>query len=223
MKANRQQWLILNHDLPVSASIAKFSFSHDKGIGFELVESQAGLVRARFIERLETVEEVGSPYGGVEQVSVIRYVNFEFSVTQLTSEVSLVKVIRPPVSLKAFVKLLMETFEYRATLKKLGFDLYSVYASISQDREVDRLVVSKVAVSQVPLGKYATSRIEVVSTENALAEFFANYTAPTMKVEKITISARIRHEPEFLELTSAGSIYCTRGVEFFLERTISLS
>lgn len=222
MRANRQQWLVLNHDLPVSAAIAKFSFSQEKGIGFELVEVQGSLVRARFIEKIETVEDVGSLDGGIEQVSVIRYVTFEFSVSKLTSEMSLIKIIKPPVSLKSFVKILMEVLEHRATLKKLGFDLSSVYASIAQDVAVDRLIVSKVTVSQVPLGKNATSRVEVVSTENALSEFLENYNAPAMKIEKIAISLRVKHESEVLELTSAGSICCTPGVEFYLERTISI-
>lgn len=223
MKASRQQWLVLNHDIPVSAAIARFSFSQEKGIGFELVEAQGRLVRAKFIEKIEAIEEVASLDGSVEQVSVIRYVTFDFSVAKLSSEVSLVKIIKPPASLKSFVKMLMEALDYRATLKKLSFDLCSVYASIARDVAVDRVIVSKLTVSQVPLGRNATSRVEVASTENALSEFFENYNAPAMKIEKISISLRIRHEPEVLELTSAGSIFCTPGVEFYLEKTISIS
>lgn len=223
MKSNRQQWLILNHEIPVSASIEKYSFELEAGIGFEIIENKEELLRARFIERVEFTEEIGSPYGDIEKINLIRYVNFEFSIARLSKETALIKVIKPPVSLKAFVKLLMEAFDYRASLKKLSFDLYSVYMSIAQSQDVDRLTVSKVLVGQVPLGKNATSKIEVVSTENALVEFLERYTAPMMRIEKITISARIKHCQEFLDLSAAGSICCTLGIETFLERAISIN
>lgn len=223
MKINRQRWFVLNHDLPFKESIAEFSFSKESGIGFEVIEAKAGLVRARFIERIEVIEEASSPYGELERVSVTRYVHFEFAVTKISSEVSLIKVINPPASLRAFVGMLMESLQFRASLTKVDFDLCAVYRSIAEDESIDRLMVNKVTVSQVPLGRHATSKIEVVSTENALAEFLDNYTAPTMKVEKLSISLRVGHESEVLELTSAGSIRCTPGVEFFLEKEVSIT
>lgn len=220
MKSSKQQWLILNHDLPVVSSIAKYAFSMDNGLGFELVDITTDIVRARFIERIETVEEMDTPFGEVEEIKLVRYVYFDFTVTQISEGVSLLKIIKPPVSLKSFVRVLMEAFEYGASLKKVGFNISTVYAAISRDPEVDRLTVSRVTVSQIPLGEHATSRMEVVSTDNALVEFLELYNAPSMKIEKIAIVARIKHQVETLELTAAGSVCCTSGLESYLECTV---
>jgi len=220
MKSNRQQWLVLNHDSPVGSSIAKYGFARDRNLGFELIEITPEVVRARFIERIETVEEMDTPFGDIEKFKLVRYIYFDFTVVRVSDGVSLVKIIKPPVSVKSFVSTLMMAFGYSATLRKVSFNLLSVYTSISQDAEVDRLTVSRITISQVPLGERATSRMEIFSTDNALVEFMDVYDAPSMKIEKIMINVRIKHQLETLELTAAGSICCTPGLEGYLERTI---
>lgn len=221
MKSNKQQWLILHHDSPVASSLAKYGFARSQNLGFELIETTPNFVRARFIERIETIENMDNPFGESEQIKLIKYIYFDFSVTKISNEKSLIKILKPPISLKSFASALINSLEHSASIKKVSFNIYSVYNSILTDENIDRITVPRATISQVPIGKRATSRIEVFSTENALAEFMEIYSSPLVKIEKIVITARIKHQLETLELTAAGSICCTPGLESYLERTIT--
>ncbi|KRP72058.1 MULTISPECIES: hypothetical protein [Pseudomonas] len=220
MKPIKQLWLILTHGKRVADTLQKHTFSIDNPSGFELIKVSPDKVHAKFFERLEIFEEVDTPFGDVQKIHIVRYVVIEFTVIKVGEGLSLIKILRPPVSIKSFSKKLMEAFEYEGALKKASFNLAEVYSLIQGEPAIDRLVVTKVTASQVPVGDRATARIEVASITNALLELQKEYDSPSVKLEKIMISARMNFELEILDVSAAGSIYCTPGMEFYLERTL---
>ncbi|NRF49942.1 hypothetical protein HRF68_20235 [Pseudomonas stutzeri] len=223
MKPTKQQWLILKHEIDVVEALKSASFFDDINPGFELREINKLSICARYIEKLEALDVVEDPFGGTEEIRSVRYVYFDFEISELSKGVSLVKLIRPPVSLKGFVKLIIKAFNNEAYLDKVKFVLADIYDALSISSEVDRIIVNKIVASRVPIGLKSTARLEVVSDENALSEFRSVYPDPRVKLDRLSMSLRLAHTTEVLEVSSAGFICCTPGVEQILKSNIAIN
>lgn len=213
MKPFKQQWLLLKHSMPIASVIGAKAFSVEQNPGFELVDVKPGLIKARFIERLELVESANDPFGLTDDVLTVRYVYFDFTVAQIDSEVSLVKIVRPPASLKSFTVLLSQAFGFSVSIKKVSFDLWSVYEAMCSHEAVDRLCIPKVVASQIPIVSGAMAKVEIISGRDAISDLQKAYSASGVRLERLSMSARVAFEDEYLELSANGSIYCTKGID----------
>ncbi|HEP9154588.1 TPA: hypothetical protein VDV19_005237 [Pseudomonas aeruginosa] len=215
MKPFKQQWLLLKHSIgiPIASAIGTKSYSAEQNPGFELVELKPGFIKARFIERFEFMESVNDPFGLADDILAVRYVYFDFTVEQINSEVSLVKVVRPPASLKSFVALLSQSLGFSFVIRKVVFDLWNIYEAMCSLEVVDRLYISKVIASQIPIANGAMAKVEIVSAHDAIADLKRAYGASEMRLDRFSMSARIAFEDEYLELSSNGSIYCSKGID----------
>lgn len=221
MKAIRQQWLVIKHSLPVVEAISMMTFSEHQNPGFELREITDVFVSARFIEKIDFVESIETPFGVSEDVRSTKYIYFDFKVYSASSGISLIKIIKPPLSLRSFTQSLMVAFGYDVFIKKISFDLEQVYKGILASENVDRVRVSKVAASRIPLSVNSSAKIEILSTENAYDELKNTYKSSLVKLDRIVLDVRVNHSSEFLELSAAGSIFCSAGLEIYLDRAIS--
>ncbi len=220
MRSPKQQWLILRHTAPVAESLQRLVYSSEQSLGFELMHIKQGSVWARFIERIEVEERVSDPYGDYEEVVTVKYVYFDFSVVLLGDGFSLVKILRPPASLKSFIRAVSSAFEFNAFLGKVCFDLLRVYKVISESGNIDRLVISKVSASQIPLSDNSVAKVEIASETNAFLELKEKFKSPLVRLDRLAMSGRMNFKNEDLEISSAGSIYCTEGFEAILQDVV---
>jgi hypothetical protein len=198
------------------------AFSAKQNPGFELVEVKPGYIKARFIERFELMESANDPFGLTDDVLAVRYVYFDFSVEQIGLDVSLVKIVRPPATIKSFVKLLAQSFGFSVVIKKVSFDLWGVYEAMSSNNSVDRLYIKKVVACQIPISTGAMARVEIISAGDAISDLKKAYGASGMRLERLSMSARISFEDEYLELSSNGSIYCSEGIDPILTSLVKV-
>lgn len=220
MKPFKQQWLLLKHSMPIASVIGAKSFSTENNPGFELVEVKPGFIMARFIERFEFMESANDPFGLTDDVLAVRYVYFDFTVEQISPDTSLIKVVRPPASLKSFINLLSQAFGFSVVIKKVSFDLWSVYEAMCSLNAVDRLYIPKVVASQIPISSGAMAKVEIISTRDAISDLKKAYGSTGMRLERLSMSARVSFEDEYLELSSNGSIYCSKGIDPILTSLI---
>ncbi|NWA42493.1 hypothetical protein HX871_17290 [Pseudomonas reactans] len=222
MKPFKQQWLLLKHSVPIAPVLGDRVFSLEQNPGFELVEVKPGYIKARFIERFELMESVNDPFGLADDVLAVRYVHFDFTMEQIGLDVSLVKIVKPPASLKSFVKLLAQSFGFSVVVKRVFFDLWSVYEAMSSNSSVDRLYIKKVVASQIPISVDAVARVEIVSAGDAVSDLKKAYGASGVRLDRLLMSARISFEDEYLELSSTGSIYCSGGIDPILTSLVKV-
>jgi hypothetical protein len=222
VKPSKQQWLLLKHSESFVSAVRAKAFSAEQNPGFELVEVKPDFFSGRFIERFEVMESANDPFGLMDDILTVRYVYFDFSVVQIKPGISLVKIVRPPASIKSFISLLSLAFGFSVVVKKVSFDLWGVYDSISSLKNVDRFSVPKAVASQIPISSSATAKVEITAAVDAVSDLKKTYGAAGIRLERFVMSARIAFSDEYLELSSAGSIYCTEGIGPILTSLINL-
>lgn len=220
MKPLKQQWLLLKHGAPIESAIGGIVFSDTQNPGFELLEIKNDFVKARYIEKIEVLERVSDPFGVSQEVLTVRYVYFDFTVSAVGSGVSLVKIFRPPLSLKNFISTVSLALDHAASVSKVSFDLRKIYEAISKNPDINRLLVSKVSASQIPIGNDSVAKVEVVSTGDALLELLKTYSNPYVRLDRLSMTARMDFESEALEVSATGSIVCTAGLEAVLQNLV---
>lgn len=223
MIQNRQKWFNIKCNLTFDSLIKKlnsFPYKEDNQIGFDVLEIQPKMVFARYIECQNITEELHHPFGGIEMVSSIKYVIFQFETIPLNKHSFLIKIINPPISLKGFVKALSILFQDDFSISKVRIDVEDCFSSLIKSNSVGRYSVVKLLVSSIPFGEKTVAAISLKSTDNAYKEFKKRHTDNKYKLEKISMMLRLNAEWERIEISSSGLIVCTSSLNHLVEKYI---
>ena len=223
MIQSRQKWFNIEGNISFTSLIERFNsfpYKEDKQIGFDVLEIQPKKIFARYIECQKITEELHHPFGGIETVSSIKYVIFQFETIPLNKHNFLIKVINPPISLKGFVKALSILFQGDFFMSKIRIDVEDFFSYLIKSNSVGRYTVEKLLVSSIPFGEKTVAAISLKSTDNAYKEFKKRHIDNQYKIEKISIMLRFNAEWQRIKISSFGLIICTSSLNNLVEKYI---
>ena len=223
MKTTKLRWYKIEFNSSfnkIIESINRKSFNNENPIGFELIERSKSRVTARYIERQDISEKVQHPFGGVEEISSIKYIIFVFEIMYVDRGMAIIKILTPPKSLTRFVKLLVGICGQGFSISRIVFEIEEFYSAIINSRSVERFSVHKLCVSSLPFSPNTRAKFELVSSDNAYEELKKKYKHGQFKLDKIYLKARINGEFETIEISASGSALCSKGFDSLIENYI---
>lgn len=223
MKTKRQRWYRIQHRASFIAIIEKIKslpYSEEHPIGFEIVETSQSRLIARYIEQQLVSSVIRHPFGEIEETTTIKYTIFYFEIIRILKELSIIKVLNPPVSLKGFVKKLVDICTDGFSISRIHFELDKVYMDIVSNPSIDRYSVKKLSVSSIPFSKKTIARLNLRSSGNAYEELRRKYKSEQYKLDKIYLEARVNGTSESIEISYSGSVICTLGFEDLVEKYV---
>ena len=220
MILNRYRWYKLNFKLQfrdVVDRIKESPYSDGNAIGFNLVELTKSRLSAKYIEQQLIVEELLHPFGEIEEVTRVNYIIFKFDLIYLHDGLMIMKMIDPPNSLKGFLGKLNEIFNSDFSISKMTFKIDLFYDNIKANNSIDRYTVSKLFINSIPFSNNTIAKIQLLSKGNAYEEVREKYKRKNYELGKIKIDARINGVTEFIEVSSAGTILYSNGLNNIVE------
>lgn len=202
---HRIKWLLLEVDLPHKALVAEIlssPFRDERNWGFNLLDRDGVSLRARFIEKIATVEQVVTPYGESSQIETTRYFSTELHLLLLDKKkrTYLMEIHAPPRSLRSLIDGLA-TATGRAIVSEAQISLLELYRVVRDLYSAARLV--RVKASQIRLTPNSVARVDVISTEDAASDLkgaFGNSAA----IDRIKIERPFGPLMHSMEISKSG-------------------
>lgn len=166
---HRIKWLLLEADLPHKSLIAEIlscPFEDERNFGFNLLDRDAASLRARFIEKISTVEMMVTPFGESSRIETTRYSSTEFHLFLLDkkNQIYLMEVNSPPRSLRSLIDGLAAVAG-RTIVSEVQIPLLEIYRVIRGLSSAARVI--RVKASQIQLTPNSVARVDVISTKDA--------------------------------------------------------
>lgn len=169
---HRVKWLLVEVYHPhktLANAILSFPFQEERNCGFNLLERDNTSLKARFIEKIATVELIVTPYGESSRIETTRYLSTDFRLFLLDDKKRyyLMEVSAPPRSLRPLVDGLAGAAG-TAVVAEAQIPLLELYRVIHDSNPVARLV--RIKASQIRLTPNSVARVDVISTKDAASD-----------------------------------------------------
>lgn len=204
-----------------SESLLSDTYNDNKGYGFDLFEITNHGFNGEYIEKTTHDEKIISPDGIESIVSFDRYVKFNFTFYISKNDISYIKVVNPPVSLKKFINNLSTATSGRLFIISDELKVDSIYSNFESSLSVNKFEVKKIFISNLRITKNGVSKIEISSDKNAMDDFFQAFEGKMYKLNRIKISFVINDFSGSIEFSRTGMVSIDDSVYQIIEDDLS--
>ncbi|MDO9504061.1 hypothetical protein [Hydrogenophaga sp.] len=187
------------------ADLQKRQFDSESGRGFELVSRGASHLKAKFIERISTIETVTDPYGVISELQTVRYnkTNFYLHICPTSNFKYILEINSPPRSVRPLVEAL-ESLCNGVTVGELDLQLLDVYKKLSFESRSIR--IARIKVSKLRLTPDSEAKVDFVSLRDAYADFIRAFGEIAVEFEKLKFDRPFGNKPHCMEINRNGLV-----------------
>lgn len=202
----RSKWLRFNCALDFKSllsAIQRRQFDSSDGLGFELVSRGASNLKARFIERLLTIESVTDPYGVVTELMTTRYntISFQLHFCPAGSFKYVLEITSPPRSVRPLVTAL-DSLSNGVTVGELDLNLLDVYRKLRIESKSVR--IARLKVSKLRLTPDSEAKVDFTSLHDAYTDFTKVFGGIAVEVEKLKFERPFGNKAHCMEANRSG-------------------
>ncbi|QTO47433.1 hypothetical protein [Burkholderia latens] len=205
---HRAKWFKIEVDCAhkeLVASIRAAQFDGDVGYGFDLSFRDESQIRARFIEKIATIETVTDPYGVSTDIETTRYssVNFKLHSFLKSGGIYFMEISSPPRSIRTFISALSDIAN-GVMVSEVDVPVLEVFGNFRKNSASARL--TRIKASQLKLTAESVARIDVTSIKNAASDLRRIFGDGDMSVDKIRVERPFGPATHAIELSRNGLV-----------------
>lgn len=206
----RAKWLKIEVDCTHKAlvtSIRAAQFDERIGHGFDLSFRDGRRLKAKFSEKIASIEIITDPFGVSTSLETTRYSSIDFQLIAFSTENStssyLMEVNSPPRTLRTLIAALADIVN-GLVVSEVQLPLLEIFSLLRKTSTMARL--TRVKASQLKLTPDSTARIDVISGKNAASDLKRFFGDSAMSVDKIKIEHPFGSATHTIELSRNGLI-----------------
>ncbi|HFT8010901.1 TPA: hypothetical protein ACU9T0_006612 [Burkholderia cenocepacia] len=206
----RAKWLKIEVDCAHKALVAAIraaQFDERIGHGFDLSFRDGRRLKAKFSEKIASIEIITDPFGVSTSIETTRYSSIDFQLIAFSAEngVSsyLMEVNSPPRTLRTLVAALADIAN-GLSVSEVQLPLLEIFGLLRKNSTMARL--TRVKASQLKLTPDSTAKIDVISSKNAASDLKRFFGDSAISVDKIRIEHPFGPTTHAIELSRNGLI-----------------
>jgi hypothetical protein len=210
MKSVRSKWLLLKQPFSldeVAQYLINQNFTKGKESGYEINSFDNTKLKAKYIEQYNHTETLIDPFGIISTFESIRYKYVSFDLIKINNGEFLLKIQNSPKSLQSFFNNLQNLFDFDVSVETIKLDVLSIVSNLKEKEEITQFKVNSIKVRDIIINKDAKSKIEITSSQDALNDFYENYSHSKYSLDQVKCSFRYKSTDVISEFKKSGIIH----------------
>lgn len=203
----RIKWVEIKTSAPMKSipmRLQECSYSQNINlVGFELLDVTRREIKAKFIQELTQSEVQIDPFGKELTSTFTRYQTVIFTIVELRG-LKLIRVDRPPRSLKDLVLALSKAFDGDFFAQEVRLELGNFLEYLKSRQELGEVRIRSALFVEVPLTESSTGRVMVESTQDAIRDFKKRLGGG--RLDRVNVELQNELGISSLEVTNRGSM-----------------
>ncbi len=202
----KSKWLLLEADLTLKQifrALLRDSYNAEKGKGFEPLSKSHEHMRWRYIERVETKENVVDPFGNISEIQTIRYNIVKLRIYRFDANDSTysLEIEEPARTTRPLIDALARALGH-ISIDEFRWPLLVFFTKLKAASP--KAKIKKIKACGIPISESSVGKLEITSSGDAFTDFIKMFPAERNRIDKIRIDSPFIDAQGFLEISSNG-------------------